>query len=43
METVVFIEVEEFLYREIEVGSDWNSWLGFIYRWEEEEGLWVKI
>ena len=39
METVVFLEVEEFLYREIEVGSDWNSWLGFIYRWEGRRGF----
>ena len=43
METIVFLEVEEFLYRETEVESDWISWLGFIYRWEEEEGLCVNI
>ena len=42
METIVFLEVEEFLYRETEIPCDWDSWLGFIYRWERRRGFVCK-
>ena len=42
METIVFLEIEEILYRETEVHCDWNSWLGVTYKWEGRIGFVCK-